>query len=91
VSPGHLRVGTQAENMAQMHARGRGRRRHTARTDLRGPAGRARALRAALRGGWDPDALAAALAAGDSFAAQLALPVPLHRGGADRTTGLAAG
>jgi hypothetical protein len=61
--------------MAQMHARGRGRRRHTAATDLRGPAGRARALRAALANGWDPDALAAALAAGDPFASQLALPL----------------
>jgi hypothetical protein len=75
VSLAHLRTGTQAENMAQMHGRGRGWRRHTATTDLRGPAGRARALRAALAHGWDPDALAAALAAGDPFATQLPLPL----------------
>lgn len=30
----HLRVGTQAQNMAQMHSRGRGRRRHTSVVDL---------------------------------------------------------
>jgi hypothetical protein len=73
VNPTHLTPGTQADNVAQMHARGRGRRRHTATTDLRGPAGRARALRAALARGWDPTALAAAISAGDPFAGQLAL------------------
>ncbi len=82
VNPAHLRAGTQAENMAQMHARGRGRRRHTAATDLRGPAGRARALRAALAGGWDPHALAAAISTGDPFATQLALPVTVLTMGA---------
>jgi hypothetical protein len=75
VNPAHLRAGTQAENVAQMHARGRGRRRHTAATDLRGPAGRARALRTALASGWDAAAFAAALLAGDPFAAQLPLPL----------------
>ena len=53
-----------------MHRRRRGWRRHTASVDVRGPAGRARAIRAALAGGWDPEAFAAAAAAGNPFAAQ---------------------
>src|SRR5450759_3548171 len=71
----HLTVGTQAENVAQMHRRGRGWRRHTGTADLRGPAGRARAIRAALAAGWDEAAFTAAVAAGDPFCRQLALPV----------------
>jgi len=71
----HLVVGTAAENAAAMHRRGRGWRRHTARTDLRGPAGRARAIRAALRDGWDLAAFTTAVAAGDPFTDQLVLPV----------------
>jgi hypothetical protein len=71
----HLMVGTAAENAAAMHRRGRGWRRHTARTDLRGPAGRARAIRAALRDGWDLAAFTTAVAAGDPFTDQLVLPV----------------
>jgi len=71
----HLTVGTQAENVAQMHRRGRGWRRHTGTADLRGPAGRARAIRAALAAGWDEAAFTAAVAAGDPFGRQLALPV----------------
>jgi len=55
--------------------RGRGRRRHTGRRDLRGAAGRPRAIRAALADGWDPAAFATAVAAGDPFGAQLVLPV----------------
>src|SRR5450756_1846421 len=71
----HLTVGTQAENVAQMHRRGRGWRRHTGTADPRGPAGRARAIRAALAAGWDEAAFTAAVAAGDPFCRQLALPV----------------
>jgi HNH endonuclease len=73
----HLVVGTQAENVAAMHRRGRGWRRHTGRTDRRGPAGRARAIRAALREGWNLAAYATAVAAGDPFPGQLVLPVTL--------------
>lgn len=43
--------------------------------DLRGPTGRARAIRAALTGGWDQAAFLAAIAAGGPFIGQLALPV----------------
>jgi hypothetical protein len=68
-------VGTRAQNMAQMHRRGRGWRRCTARTDLRGPAGWARAIRAALADGWNVSAFATAVAAGDPFTRQLVLPV----------------
>jgi hypothetical protein len=71
----HLVVGTLAQNAAEMHRRGRGRRRHTGRSDLRGAAGRPRAIRAALADGWDPAAFATAVAAGDPFGAQLVLPV----------------
>ena len=74
----HLTVGTQAQNMAQMHARGRRGRRHASAVDLRGPAGRARAIRTALTDGWDEARFTAAVAAGDPFAAQLALPLPGH-------------
>lgn len=73
----HLALGTQAQNMAQMYARGRGRRRHTAATDLRGPAGRARAIRAALAGGWDEIGFNVAVDTGDPFSQQLRLPVDL--------------
>jgi hypothetical protein len=47
----------------------------TSVVDLRGPAGRARAIRAALAGGWDQAAFTAAVAAGNPFSDQLALPV----------------
>ena len=80
----HLRLGTQAQNVAQMHARGRRGRRHTAAVDLRGPAGRARAIRVALAEGWDEDAFSAALAAGDPRSRQLALPAPLAVGSRSR-------
>ena len=75
VALGHLRVGTQAQNMAQMHRRGRGRRRHTSVVDLRGPTGRARAIRAALSDGWDEAAFNTAVAAGNPFSRQMILPV----------------
>jgi HNH endonuclease len=74
VALGHLRVGTQAQNMAQMHRRGRGRRRHTSVVDLRGPTGRARAIRAALSDGWDEAAFSTAAAAGNPFSRQMILP-----------------
>lgn len=75
VAVDHLTVGTQALNVAQMHHRGRGYRRHTAAVDLRGTAGRARAIRAALVDGWDQAAFQAAVAAGDPFTDQLILPI----------------
>ncbi|MEP6463811.1 MAG: HNH endonuclease [Frankiaceae bacterium] len=71
----HLRVGTHAQNMAQMHRSGRGARGYTSVVDLRGPAGRARAIRAALADGWNQAAFTAASAAGNPYADQLALPV----------------
>ena len=77
VAVAHLLVGSPAQNVAEMHRRGRGWRRHTGRTDLRGPAGRARVIRAALYDGWDATAFAAAVAAGDPFRCQLVLPVAL--------------
>ena len=77
VNPAHLAPGTQAENMAHMHLRGRAWRRHTGSTDVRGAAGRARAIRAALADGWHETALRAALDAGDPYADQLTLPVAL--------------
>jgi len=75
VAVDHLTVGTQALNVAQVHHRGRGHRRHTATVDVRGAAGRARAIRAALSDGWDEAAFTAAIAAGDPFTGQLTLPV----------------
>ena len=70
----HLSIGTQAQNLADMAARGRGAgpgRR--GRGDTRGAHGRSLAIRAALRGGFDADALAAAIAAGDPDLNQLPL------------------
>ncbi len=75
VAVGHLSVGTPALNVAQMHHRGRSYRRHTSIVDLRGPAGRARAIRAALAGGWDQAAFLVAVAVGDPFNGQLTLPL----------------
>ena len=64
-APGHLRVGTQSENMRQAVARGRAVGPHPGRVDVRGKAGASRAIQAALRGatGRSPAALAAVLAA----------------------------
>jgi len=63
--PGHLRVGTQSENMRQAVARGRAVGPHPGRVDVRGKAGASRAIQAALRDatGRSPAALAAVLAA----------------------------
>jgi hypothetical protein len=73
----HLEPGSQAENLEQMVRRGRSLRRQRSTLDTRGPAGRSRAIAAALRGGWDEGALASALAAGDPQHNQLALPLQL--------------
>ncbi|HEX3540523.1 MAG TPA: HNH endonuclease signature motif containing protein [Acidimicrobiales bacterium] len=74
VDDAHLRVGTQAENQAQMARRHRGAGPwHVGMADTRGPAGRARAIRAALLAGYDAERLAAALAAGDANRDQLRL------------------
>ncbi len=77
VAVAHLSVGTQALNVAQMHHRGRSYRRHTSVVDRRGPAGRARAIRAALAGGWDQPAFVVAVAVGDPFNGQLTLPLEM--------------
>jgi len=63
--PGHLRIGTQSENMRQAVARGRAVGPHPGRVDVRGKVGASRAIQAALRDAADrsPDALAAVLAA----------------------------
>jgi hypothetical protein len=68
----HLGVGTQADNQAQMARRRRGAGPwHVGLADTRGPAGRARAIRAALRDGYDRERLASVLDAGDARRGQL--------------------
>ena len=64
-APGHLRVGTQSENMRQAVARGRAVGPRPGRVDVRGKAGASRAIQAALLAATDrsPAGLAAALAA----------------------------
>jgi hypothetical protein len=64
-APGHLRVGTQSENMRQAVARGRAVGPRPGRVDVRGTAGASRAIQAALRDAADrsPAGLAAVLAA----------------------------
>ena len=64
-APGHLRVGTQSENMRQAVARGRAVGPHPGRVDVRGKAGASRAIQAALRNATDrsPTALAVVLTA----------------------------
>ena len=64
---GHLRVGTQSENMRHAVARGRAVGPHPGRVDVRGKAGASRAIQAALRDatGRSPAALAAVIADGD--------------------------
>jgi len=63
--PGHLRIGTQSENMRQAVARGRAVGPRPGRVDVRGKAGASRAIQAALRNAADrsPAALGAVLAA----------------------------
>ena len=64
-APGHLRVGTQSENMRQAVARGRAVGPRPGRVDVRGKAGASRAIQAALLAAADrsPAGLAAVLAA----------------------------
>ena len=70
----HLLAGNHQLNMTDMRLRGRaGGPRAGARTDVRGAAGRARAIRAALADGWQPQRLDAALAAGEPWRHQLSL------------------
>ncbi|HEX2805318.1 MAG TPA: hypothetical protein VHN80_04025, partial [Kineosporiaceae bacterium] len=57
----------------------------------RGPAGRARAIRAALAAGWDEAAFTAAVAAGDPFCRQLALPVVVGIATTAQAVALASG
>jgi len=66
-TPGHLRIGTQSENMRQAVARGRAVGPRPGRVDVRGKAGASRAIQAALRDatGRSPAALAAVIADGD--------------------------
>ena len=74
---GHLRVGTQGENMRQAVARGRAVGPRPGRVDIRGKAGASRAIQAALRDAVDrsPDnlahLLAAVIAEGDPWRDQL--------------------
>jgi len=69
--PGHVRVGTQGENMRQAARRGRARGPRPGLVDVRGRVGASRAIQQALRASTDrsPDGLARvlaeALAAGD--------------------------
>ncbi len=70
----HLLPGSHRLNMGDMTRRGRaGSPHHHGRADIRGPAGRARAIRAALAGGYHPDRLTAAITAGEPWRQQLAL------------------
>ena len=64
-APGHLRVGTQSENMRQAVARGRAVGPRPGRVDVRGKVGASRAVQAALRAAADrsPAGLAVVLAA----------------------------
>jgi len=74
----HLIPGSHRLNMgdraSDMTRRGRaGGPHHHGRADIRGAAGRARAIRAALNGGYHPDRLTAAITAGEPWRQQLAL------------------
>lgn len=62
---GHVRIGTQSENMRDAVRRGRAVGPRPGRVDVRGKVGASRAVQDALRqhGGQDPDGLAALLAA----------------------------
>lgn len=77
--PGHVRIGTQSENMRDAARRGRAVGPRPGRTDVRGKVGASRAIQAALAASTDrsPDALAAVLSAviaqGDPWRDLLAL------------------
>lgn len=66
VADGHLKLGTQAANLAHAVATGRHLGSTPAYRDPRGRYGRAVAIRDALIGGYDPDRLRAALAGVDA-------------------------
>ena len=91
-APGHLRVGTQSENMRQAVARGRAVGPRPGRVDVRGKAGASRAIQAALLAAADrsPAGLAAVLAAviaeGDPWRDLLAVVRPAR----NRIAGAAA-
>ena len=80
-APGHLRVGTQSENMRQAVARGRAVGPRPGRVDVRGKAGASRAIQAALLAATDrsPAGLAAVLAAVIAEGDPLAGPAPVVR------------
>ena len=70
----HLVPGDHPANMADMCARGRqGGPRHRGHADIRGPAGRARAIRAVLQASGDPHHLGEVMSAGDPHRNQLTL------------------
>lgn len=74
VRPDHLSPGSHGDNMTDMVRRGRAGGPHhwpRADVDVRGPGGRARAIRDALRSGYDAGALSAAIAAGRGAQMQL--------------------
>lgn len=65
LGPDHVYAGTQAQNQADMARRGRAAGpHHSGVGDTRGAVGRARAVQAALRDGYDAARLAEALSAG---------------------------
>ncbi len=68
VHPRHVQAGTRADNMAEMGAKRRGGGRNQYRRwysrDRAGRAARSRALRDAVRDGWDQDAIDHVLGAG---------------------------
>lgn len=68
--PGHVRVGTQAENMQQAAHRGRSRGPHPGLVDTRGPAGASRAVQAALRASAERDPVVLALVLRELLAAR---------------------
>lgn len=74
VNLAHLHAGDHEQNMIAMRRRGRqGGPWHSGHADVRGPAGRARAIRAAVRAGVDAAGLAVVLAAGEPWRDQLTL------------------
>jgi hypothetical protein len=79
--PGHVRVGTQAENMRQAARRGRARGPRPGLVDVRGRVGASRAVQQAVRASTDrsPDGLARVLA--EVLAEVLAAGDPLRHNG----------
>lgn len=92
--PGHVRIGTQAENIQDAVRRGRAAGPRPGRVDVRGAAGASRAIQAALshaaEAGRSVDELAAVLAAviaeGDPLRDLIPMfPAPALRAAGDRT------